>query len=124
MPEDRPRVTVCRGCCCGTTRKHPQVDHDGQVRVLREALDGTAEVRLSDCLDACAHSNLLVVHPSPAARAAGAKPLWLGRVLDDRALREVIDWISGGGPGVVPPPASLRDRVVTPPNARTPPRTT
>ena len=27
-------VVVCRGCCCGTETKHPDVDHDGQVAQL------------------------------------------------------------------------------------------
>ncbi len=33
-----PIVTVCRGCCCGTLRKHPDVDHDAQLVDLTESI--------------------------------------------------------------------------------------
>ncbi|MFY1632080.1 hypothetical protein ACN27F_02145 [Solwaraspora sp. WMMB335] len=58
-------VTVCRGCCCGTSRKHPDVDHDGQLRALRAS---GARVRVVDCLNTCERSNVVVVQPVPAAR--------------------------------------------------------
>ncbi|MFI6096326.1 hypothetical protein ACIA8G_12265 [Lentzea sp. NPDC051213] len=107
-----PRVTVCRGCCCGTARKHPDVDHDQQLEVLRGRLTA---VRVADCLDACTESNVVVVQPSPAARAAGAKPVWVGSVLDDDAVHGVIDWIDAGGPGLAPPPPSVSARIVPAP---------
>jgi (2Fe-2S) ferredoxin len=106
------RITVCRGCCCGTERKHPEVDHDRQLQVLREKL---ADVRVADCLDACEVSNVVVVQPSRAARNAGAKPVWVGSVLDDDAVRGVIDWVEAGGPGLVAPPASVSARIVPAP---------
>jgi hypothetical protein len=109
-------VTVCRGCCCGTTRKHPEIDHDDQLRVLRHELDGLAAVRVSDCLDACADSNVFVVQPTPSARTAGAKPVWVGGVLDERAMKDLISWVAGGGPGLAPPPASIETRIVQPPS--------
>jgi hypothetical protein len=107
-----PKITVCRGCCCGTERKHPEVDHDDQLRVLRERL---ATVRVADCLDACEVSNVVVVQPSPAARAAGAKPVWVGSVLDDDTVHGVIDWIDAGGPGVAAPPPAVTARIVATP---------
>ncbi|GAA1300318.1 (2Fe-2S) ferredoxin domain-containing protein [Saccharothrix xinjiangensis] len=86
--------------------------------MLREALDGVAEVRRSKCLHSCPDTHVLVVHPSPAARAAGAKPLWLGRILDDQALSELVGWMSSDDPGLTTPPPSLRDRTIPPPHPR------
>ncbi|MDX8030579.1 hypothetical protein SK803_10180 [Lentzea sp. BCCO 10_0856] len=106
------RITVCRGCCCGTERKHPDVDHDRQLQVLRERLPS---VRVADCLDACEVSNVVVVQPTPAARAAGAKPVWVGSVLDDDAVHGVADWVDAGGPGLAVPPASISARIVATP---------
>lgn len=107
------RITVCRGCCCGTERKHPEVDHDRQLEVLRERIDA---VRVADCLDACEVSNVVVVQPSPAARAAGAKPVWVGSVLDDDSLHGVAEWVDAGGPGLAAPPASIAAQIVATPS--------
>ncbi|MFJ8958043.1 hypothetical protein ACIRG5_01580 [Lentzea sp. NPDC102401] len=109
------RITVCRGCCCGTERKHPEVDHDRQLQALRAKL---ADVRVADCLDACEVSNVVVVQPSPAARGAGAKPVWVGSVLDDDAVRGVIDWVDAGGPGLAAPPPSVSTRIVPAPGPK------
>ncbi|MEV4516435.1 hypothetical protein AB0K00_46740 [Dactylosporangium sp. NPDC049525] len=103
---ERPLVTVCRDCCCGSARKHPDVDHAGQVARLRSAL-GQTGVRVSACLDACERSNIVVVHPTPAARRAGARPVWLGYVLDDAVIGDLTAWVEAGGPGVVPLPEIL-----------------
>jgi hypothetical protein len=109
-----PTVTLCRGCCCGTERKHPGVDHAGQVERLRRDTDGTGRVRLSDCLDACAQSTVAVVSPSPAGRAAGGRPVWLLGVLDRDTEDEISAWIRAGGPGVADPPGMLDLRIFTP----------
>ncbi|MFY1692856.1 hypothetical protein [Plantactinospora sp. WMMB782] len=111
-------MTVCRGCCCGSSRKHPEVDHDGQVRRLRTALDGRHRVRTSDCLDVCERSNVVVVNPSPTGRRAGGVPVWLGEVLDDTTLTAVTEWISAGGPGIVGQPAALTGRIMRPRHSR------
>lgn len=116
MSDGHPRVTICRTCCCGTTRRHSDADHDRQLHTLCEAVDGHIEVRQSDCLGACDHSTVFVVHPSPAARASGAKPVWLGRMLDEDALDGVVDWLRSGGPGVTPPTRPVLNRTITPPN--------
>lgn len=116
MSDSHPRVTLCRACCCGTTPRHSAVDHDRRVRVLRGTPDDPVEVREADCLGVCDDRFVFVVHPSPTARAAGAKPVWLGRVLDEVALEGVADWVRSGGPGVAPPPPSIRGRRITPPN--------
>ena len=100
-------VTVCRGCCCGTAAKHPDVDHDGQLDQLRRTLADTAQVRVSDCLDACDRSNVVVVTPSAAGREAGGRPVWLGEVLDASSTTDLTGWAAAGGPGLADRPQAL-----------------
>ncbi|MCG6492984.1 (2Fe-2S) ferredoxin domain-containing protein [Kitasatospora sp. A2-31] len=100
-------VTVCRGCCCGTQEKHPGVDHAGQFERLREAVGSAGTVRAVKCLDACAHSNVVVVGPSSEGRAAGGRPVWLGWVLEDDMVGEIAEWVHAGGPGLADPPGLL-----------------
>jgi len=114
-------VAVCRGCCCGTVRKHPQVDHEGQVHALRHATD-VVRVRVTDCLNACERSNVLVVGPTPAARRHGARPVWLGDILDDATVTAVIEWVAAGGPGRAAIPARLAPHQFTAPRWKPPGR--
>ncbi|GAA2390914.1 hypothetical protein GCM10010420_13600 [Streptomyces glaucosporus] len=102
----RCTVTVCRGCCCGSA-KIPGLDHAAQLRDLRRALDGIATVRVTDCLDACEHANVVVVQPSSAGRAAGGRPVWLGLVNDPDATADIAAWAGDGGPGLADPPGML-----------------
>lgn len=106
-----PTVTLCRDCCCGTARKHPGVDHDAQVEALRDGLSGSGRVVVSQCLLACERSNVVVVTPTPDARRAGAKPVWLSRILFPAETQAVIDWVNAGGPGVVDVPTKLLGKV-------------
>ncbi|MEU5309458.1 (2Fe-2S) ferredoxin domain-containing protein [Streptomyces sp. NPDC021562] len=99
-------VTVCRGCCCGTA-KVPGVDHAAQLASLRAELAGTAQVRAVDCLDACEQADVIVVQPSPAGRAAGGRPVWLGLVNDPGATADIVSWVRAGGPGLSDPPEIL-----------------
>jgi len=100
-------VTVCRGCCCGVEAKHPGVDHAGQLERLREGVGGAGKVRAVKCLDACDHSNVVVVSPSAEGRAAGGRPVWLGWVMADDMLDEITAWVRAGGPGLAEPPGTL-----------------
>src|ERR1044072_3768923 len=100
---DRPLVTVCRGCCCGTERKHPDADHAGQLDALLAGIRAAGRVRVSDCLDACEYSNVVVVGPSADARRVGARPVWIAGVLDRRAIADIVAWVRGGGPGLAHP---------------------
>jgi hypothetical protein len=100
-------VTVCRGCCCGTTAKHPGIDHAGQLVRLREGVGDAGKVRAVDCLDACGHSNVVVVSPSAEGRLAGGRPVWLGWVLAEDMIDEIAEWVRAGGPGVAPAPGVL-----------------
>lgn len=102
----RCTVTVCRGCCCGTP-KVPGLDHRAQLTDLRESLAGVANVRPTDCLDACEQANVIVVQPSAEGRKAGGRPVWLGLVNDPDAARDITAWARAGGPGLADPPDIL-----------------
>jgi (2Fe-2S) ferredoxin len=103
-----PLVTVCRGCCCGNQAKHPGSDARGRLARLRAALAGTGvRLRVTDCLDACEHSDVVIVSPSAAGRSAGGRPVWLGGVLDNDPVEEIAAWATAGGPGLVEPPGTL-----------------
>jgi (2Fe-2S) ferredoxin len=104
------RVVVCRDCCCGTA-KVTGVDHAAQTA----RLEAEVPVRVSDCLDVCEHANVIVVQPSAAARATGARPVWLGLVNDPDATEDIARWVQAGGPGVAPCPDILDLYVFTPP---------
>ena len=98
------KVTVCRECVAiGRPRPDPAV----QSRRLRAALGPEHAVRTSLCLDACTQANVMVVQPAPAARRAGAKPVWLGLLLFDEMLDDLAAWVRAGGPGVEPLPDLL-----------------
>ncbi|GAA1219380.1 hypothetical protein GCM10009665_06830 [Kitasatospora nipponensis] len=99
-------VTVCRGCCCGTP-KVPGLDHRAQLTDLRASLAGVANVRPTDCLDACEQANVIVVQPSAEGRRAGGRPVWLGLVNDPDAAADITAWVKAGGPGLVDPPDIL-----------------
>ena len=109
-----PRVRVCRDCCCGTTRKHPDVDHDGLFERLTRSTSGAATVDATGCLLACEKSNVVVVQPSRAARHRGARAVWLREVLDADTVDAIAAWVRAGGPGTVDVPPSLAGSVTTP----------
>lgn len=105
--QSKPTVSACRGCCCGTVRKHPTVDHHGQLAQLRSGLDGFANLRTTDCLGSCERSNVVVVSPSRSGRQAGGRPVWLGGVLDPAAVDHISAWLRDGGPGFSKLPKAL-----------------
>jgi hypothetical protein len=98
-------VLVCRGCCCGTD-KHPATPHREQVSILRRAaLAAGAHFAVTDCLDACSHSNVVVLR---RRCAAGVETFWLGRMLRAGDTALLAAWIARGGPV----PAPLRGRLL------------
>ncbi|MFC7759652.1 hypothetical protein ACFQY4_17780 [Catellatospora bangladeshensis] len=103
---------LCRGCCCGTTGKHPDTDHQQQADQLADA-EGVA-LLVTECLGNCERSNTLVVLPSAAGRAAGGTVTWFGRILDPALTQAVADWAAGGGPGLAELPVLLRPHVQPP----------
>ncbi|MCC9311559.1 (2Fe-2S) ferredoxin domain-containing protein [Kitasatospora sp. RB6PN24] len=126
-PGGRPcTLVVCRGCCCGSTAKHPDTDHPGQLARLHEAAaasHGGLLVRTTDCLDTCAQSNVIVVQPSTRGRTQGGRPLWLGWALDDDSLDLITQYALAGGPGIAELPATLDLQRIAPPHATGPART-
>ncbi|WP_306366499.1 (2Fe-2S) ferredoxin domain-containing protein [Nocardiopsis sp. CC223A] len=115
--DGRPcRLTVCRGCCCGTRKKVPGVDHKAQLARL-SAIDDhagrTVPVRTSKCLGICFQANVVVVQPSQKGHAAGGRPVWLGEMTEDGLLDALDDWIFDGGPGLAPLPDALADHVTS-----------
>lgn len=109
------RVLLCDGCCCGTERKHPDVDHAQQrTRLGHAARQGGGSVRTTGCLDRCSDSNVVVV------RRSDGPATWLGRVLDQDAERAVAAWLAAGAdPAAMP--ASVHLLVIDPPrNASVP----
>jgi (2Fe-2S) ferredoxin len=100
--QDQTIVVVCRGGDCGSRRKHPEVDYVGQLRRMREGLDGAALVVTSKCLDACEHSNVVVIVPGAEARETDPTPVWLGTVNDEDTTEGVVEWVSAGGPATAP----------------------
>ena len=105
------KLTMCRGCCCGTAEKHPDVDHERQLDRLRSAV-GSDRIQVADCLDSCDYSNVVVVRPAKAAREAGARPVWLGGVLTDDAVENIVEWVRAGGPGRAAMPGGLTGNVL------------
>jgi hypothetical protein len=105
---DVPIVTVCRGCCCGTTKKRPGIDHQARLEALRRLLGDRATVRVTDCLGPCERSDVIVVSPTREARRSGARPVWLGQLNGRHESTAISDWIDAGGPGVGDLPESLR----------------
>jgi (2Fe-2S) ferredoxin len=90
------------------------VDHAAQTARLRAEVP----VRISACLDVCEQANVIVVQPSAAGRAAGARAVWLGLVNDPGATEDIVDWVRAGGPGVAPLPDILDLYTITPPRRR------
>ncbi|MEM9563533.1 MAG: (2Fe-2S) ferredoxin domain-containing protein [Actinomycetota bacterium] len=91
--DTRPRVLVCRGCCCGSERKHPDVDHEEQI----VAISSVARTRVVDCVDECTYSNVVVVRPKPG------ESVWLGRLNSAMLTAELCDWLDAGAPQPLPP---------------------
>lgn len=89
-------VLLCRDCCCGSPRKHPDTDDQRQ----REALTGLSasgvRVRVVECLDECDRSNVVLVRDFTTGRRPS--DTWLGGVLDEAETQEVADWVAVGGP--------------------------
>jgi predicted metal-binding protein len=100
-------VLVCRGCCCGTIQKHPDVDHDAQVRTLEQAAAATTgiTVRAVSCMEECSRSNVVVVRCHGAG--ANRTTYWLGEMLHERKTDLLAAWIARGGARTAPLPMGL-----------------
>lgn len=102
-------LVVCRGCCCASSTKHPEIDHEARldrVRRLAAAAPEVVPVKVSDCLGPCEYADVIVVTPTAAGRRNGARPVWFG-FADDHALNLVCAWAASGGPGLAEMPDEL-----------------
>ena len=120
-------VLVCHGCCCATVNKHPDVDHLGHLRQIEAAVSAAdvarARVRVTDCLGPCSRSNVVVIRPRTAGQrhlGLNAPPerraVWLGHLLDDRAIGSLTGWLRVGGPVHARLPTALADHRFDPTN--------
>ena len=110
-------VLLCRGCCCGTSDKHPGTDHEAQQGALVAAASPSVEVRVVDCLDACDRSNVVVLRRGVGK--ARDRDTWLGGVLSDKASTALVAFVAAGAEGDLPPAlAGLRFRRQRPPPRR------
>lgn len=99
------RVQVCDGCCCGTERKHPHVDHAGiRDRIRVAAISAGGHSRVVGCVGACDRSNVVIVRP--AGFTTGR--VWVGGVLDDDLVDPLCDWIGTGAVAPMPPEVASR----------------
>lgn len=75
--------------------------------------DDGVEVRLVDCLDECARSNVVVLRGSGGR--ADERDTWLGGLLSRAATQALATWVSDGADGPLPPAlAGLRFRHLRP----------
>lgn len=108
-----PKVFNCRGCCCGTRKKHPGVDSDALSKLLKEgAREAGAGYRRTDCLGPCGQGNIVVV------RAAG-QTRWFRKMDDEDATLALMDHLVDHG-NVTDLPACLQRRVMTKREGRKP----
>lgn len=107
---DALTVVVCRGGDCGSRAKHPDVDHVGLLRETRDTLAGAARVVPSRCLDACEHSNVVVVVPA----GDDGEEVWIGDVNDHGVNAALTEFVRSGGPGAAELPIELELRQFRP----------
>jgi (2Fe-2S) ferredoxin len=108
-----PKVFNCRGCCCGTRKKHPGVDASLLSKVLKEgARAAGADYRRTGCLGPCGQGNIVVV------RAAG-RTRWFRKMDDEDTTLALMDHLVDSG-NVIDLPEALRRRVMTKREGRKP----
>lgn len=96
---DKPkadRVWVCRGCCCGTKKQHPGIDHKELERVARAgAAEAGAKYQVTDCLGPCGQGNVVVTRTDGVIR-------WFRKVNDVDTTKAVLAHVRDGGPLPLP----------------------
>ncbi len=88
----RTTVLVCRDCCCGTARKHPDTDHDAQLHELQQAVSAHDRVVVTRCLGVCERSNVIVV------RRRACPAVWFGGITRPDQTAALAGWLHEGGP--------------------------
>lgn len=90
-------VLLCRDCCCGAERKHPDFDHAKQESDLRSAVDAAGgRLHRVNCLDACIRSNVVVLRTHDQGK------IWLGDLVDDESNEALLSFIRAGTRGEMP----------------------
>lgn len=81
----KDKVWVCRGCCCGTKRKHPGVDHKALEKQLRAGAQRAGmRYEVTDCLGPCGQGNVVVTR-------TGGRIRWFRRMNDAGATQVLVD---------------------------------
>ncbi|MEM9201850.1 MAG: hypothetical protein AAGC53_09320 [Actinomycetota bacterium] len=108
MSRPASSVLVCRGCCCGSATKHPEVDHEAQVTAFRNAATAAGtRFHTVECLGPCERANVVVVRD-------GADRHWFGAV-GDYETATIADWLTDVDQ---PLPTSLEAQRFEPPGTR------
>ncbi|GGF50392.1 hypothetical protein GCM10011519_25430 [Marmoricola endophyticus] len=105
---------VCHDCCCGTTTKHPTVDHEAQRHAVRRCASDRVRVREVECLDECDRSNVVLVRDHRLPRRE--RDTWLGRLLTSEETDALTRWLTEDGP--LPEELTRRRFVHIPPYRR------
>ena len=88
----KDKLWVCRGCCCGTKRKHPGVDHKKLERALRAGARAAGmRYAVTDCLGPCGQGNIVVTRTSGRIR-------WFRRMNDESVTEVLVDSLGGDVP--------------------------
>jgi (2Fe-2S) ferredoxin len=86
-----PKVFLCRGCCCGTRKKHPRSDAQALERVAREGASKAGyRFAKTKCLGPCGQGNIVVV------RAAGTYR-WFRKMDDVAETRCLVNHLAEHG---------------------------
>lgn len=106
-------VHVCRDCCCGTWRKHPEVDHSAQLETLTRTVDSLpgGQIKTTKCVGECRHSNVLIIRRFLHGRTLTT---WLGNILRERQTLALCQWLTQGAYQDLPLPSSLKRYAFTP----------
>lgn len=102
-------IMVCQDCCCGTSRKHPNVDHKAQRKQLLALESETVRVQVVDCLDLCQQSNVVLVRDYSLPRRD--RDTWLARMHRSAEIEAVGEWVNERAGGM---PIELLRHVFTP----------
>lgn len=86
-------MVLCRGCCCGTEAKHPNFDHEGQLRQVAAAASAAGVLfSVASCLDECEHSNNVLVRQRHGSKS---EDVLIGQLLDPDLTSALCDWLTG-----------------------------
>ena len=109
------QMTLCRDCRGGSSPTYTSQQMEALIERLARGLRGRT-LRLTECLGACDHANVVVVTPSRVQRARGSRPHWFGFINDDVAADAIAAWVRAGGPGAAGIPEVADLHTIEPPH--------